>query len=856
MAADHDAVMEDVLKYGYVFALYQAAVDCQLKLTGFLRSFCLEIVKCCYCLVDVVSRRPVKFQVHHLAVFKIGIGKVYQASADLVIRARYQFRKLDGILDHAFLYIAVRYDALVVPGRHVNSRGVDADLAYALACIVLVLVPVDQGGIVLPVRGEAIRVVQPLKHDGLHALDLRGVKGKGQVNRPVNVMVYTVKVTKYGLASVRGADTVFAYRDDSRRSNLLPVNHNGLPGIRVHQLPADHVALSGYKVCKGYRINNILLSVIRDPVPISVGLAEHLADTVNQGAEDAPDMVAGGLVNRCGMDFRIMDRLPVIMDVMVYSDGNVVMSQVLKGDNGLTGKGGTVKGKGELYRPVHAVLFLIKLRCYLLTVFRGNGPVGIDSDFRVLRDSLPVYGKVGTARLVFQDTVYSISHSGDEVLQFHGIHKRRLRADGAYRILGSPVFCGCPNLRIVHTLVLVGQVAVRVYLNALMEQVFKRDDSLPFQDAGIKGKRQINRPVNRLVAILRIRHALRVGGEACYPCLSFRIKGHGAFRSNFLTIHKDRFAGFLVHQGPVDRILPADNNVAQLDGINQCFCFTGCSDMVTGLPVCRCRTDFREVDALVDVPDILVLIQLVEAPVFRYQVQSLVGDNRLPGKPGGVKLERHVLRPVHRVLPYGEFFGLCFREDLPGGLLYQLPLDDVVLVRGKVPVTHRVNKRVVLVLYAYLVFHCLVGKCCPELRDVNGLGGVPRLLMLRGLDPLPVEVLEGHKGLPFQAGRIKAEGDVHSPVLCLRCEGGFRLRNGYGRIILVYKFPFQGIGITGGQVRVRYRIHHGGGVRQGDFLGIHVGILRRRPQCHVRVLPYLRVKAHVLPVGVNHHAKD
>ena len=282
-------------------------------------------------------------------------------------------------------------------------------------------------------------------------------------------------------------------------------------------------------------------------------------------------MIARLLVGRGGLNLRIMSCLSFVFDIAVRCDCNLVMLQALKRHNGRSGNCGAVKGKGKVYGSIYPVLVFVPYCGYFFFVFRCECSICIYGDVRTLCHGLTVHGKVRAGLLIFQNSVYSISHSRYKVLQFYRIHNRCFCTDGSYGILCVTVFCACTDFRIMHALVFIFDIAVGIHFDILMKKIFKCNNRLSLQNTGVEGEGQIYRSVHAMIAVLCVQHSLRVGSGACYFCFAACVKGYGAFRGNLLAVFKNRFTGLLVYKGSLNRIFFSDNYVVQLDGIYQ-FC--------------------------------------------------------------------------------------------------------------------------------------------------------------------------------------------------------------------------------------------------------------------------------------------
>ena len=177
-------------------------------------------------------------------------------------------------------------------------------------------------------------------------------------------------------------------------------------------------------------------------------------------------------------------------------------------------------------------------------------------------------------------------------------------------------------------------------------------------------------------------------------------------------------------------------------------------------------------------------------------------------------------------------------------------------MRSKIPILYSINKSIFLALYSDFIFYRLIGKGCSEFRNINCLAGVACLFMFRDFDSLPVQILESNECLSFQIGSAEMESNVYRSVLLGRGEGSLRVGDCNRRIVFVYEFSFQYIGIPRSKILIRHGIHNGCGVCQSDVLGINVSILCCCSKFHIRVLPYFRIKAYILAIGVNDDSKD
>ena len=177
-------------------------------------------------------------------------------------------------------------------------------------------------------------------------------------------------------------------------------------------------------------------------------------------------------------------------------------------------------------------------------------------------------------------------------------------------------------------------------------------------------------------------------------------------------------------------------------------------------------------------------------------------------------------------------------------------------MRSKIPILYGINKSIFFALYSDFIFYRLIGKGCSEFRNINCLAGVACLFMFRDFDSLPVQILESNECLSFQIGSAEMESNVYRSVLLGRGEGSLRFRDCNRRVVFVYEFSFQNIGISRSKILIGHGIHNGCGVCQSDVLGIDVSIFCRCSKFHIRVLPYFRIKAYILAIGVNDDSKD
>ena len=277
------------------------------------------------------------------------------------------------------------------------------------------------------------------------------------------------------------------------------------------------------------------------------------------------DLLAAGLFfGSLGFQFREVEGLALVVDVLVGGDLFSFFRYALKCHGGFTCKAGGVQFKGYVH---------------------GSG-IGFRGEGGFSRDLFPIFQKGLFGFLVHQGSLYRVFLARGQVGVKNRVHDHRFFRCLSTAAVGFDIPGGGPDFWEINGLFLAVNVRVDGIDLVVFLQGFKCDQGLSFQVRSVKGKYYFCFSVLFLWCPFSFCGNLRPGS---------------VFRSH---------ARFLVHQFSAEYILLARFQILISDGIHDGNLFS-CYDRIgSGGLVQRFCFDARKMDGLAFIIDVLMLCDL------------------------------------------------------------------------------------------------------------------------------------------------------------------------------------------------------------------------------------------------------